>query len=211
MTKDDIRQLQHGLNQLYKDSKLGPPLIADGEMGPATKERIRSAKFFLGYRGKINDDVNDEFLHRLWHPNAVRYSTRSRVLLGKKRRAAHRARNARIKIVSYIAPGITRFDGVPVRASMVPIMLWARHRGWKGRLISGWRDPVYSRSLCMRMCGRPSCPGRCAGMSSNHVRTAIDVSDYVRFGQLMHECPLQPKIFNALGARDPVHFSPNGR
>jgi hypothetical protein len=34
----------------------------------------------------------------------------------------------------------------------------------------------------------------------------IDVSDLARFGQLMLQCPHEPRIFNAVPT-DPVHFS----
>ena len=98
---------------------------------------------------------------------------------------------------------------------------WPR-RGWErrqhhsahGRLVSGWRSRAYSQHLCYAMCGRPQCPGRCAGMATNHVysqpdRFAIDVSDYGTFGRLMQRYPGR-KIRNSLGSRDPVHFSPSG-
>ena len=99
-------------------------------------------------------------------------------------------------------------------------MDWARHTGhdgvrWQGTLASGWRSPAYSESLCQRMCGAPSCPGRCAGRSSRHsqktvAQGAVDVTDYARFGQLMAHCPIRPAIVNRLGVRDPVHFSVAG-
>lgn len=111
--------------------------------------------------------------------------------------------------------GVGRYDGVPVANWMIPYLDWARRNGWKGRLVSGWRDPDYSRSLCMRMCGAPRCPGRCAGTSSNHVGSAkpngaVDVSDYATFERLMLRCPYEPKLINRLDARDPVHFSVSG-
>ena len=112
---------------------------------------------------------------------------------------------------------MTTFDGVPVAVVSEPHLKFARKNGWQGRLNSGWRDPAYSESLCYRMCGAPQCPGRCGGRSSNHAgkttsQFAVDVSDYVKFGQLMarKDAP-SPRIFNALGAQDPVHFSPSGR
>jgi hypothetical protein len=37
------------------------------------------------------------------------------------------------------------------------------------------------------------------------------VSHFVEFGRLMRRCPHNPRIFNALGARDPNHFSATGR
>lgn len=66
----------------------------------------------------------------------------------------------------------------------------------------------------MQMCGKPQCPGKCAGASSNHAGSkapagAADVSDFVTFG---NECKrLGVPLHNALGAQDPVHFSTSGR
>lgn len=112
--------------------------------------------------------------------------------------------------------GVTHFDGVPVAKWLVPYLQWARDHGWQGRLVSGYRDPAYSESLCRRMCGRPSCPGRCAGRASNHSGSskphgAIDVSAYWQFASVIRRCPYQPHIFNALPRTDPVHFSASGR
>jgi hypothetical protein len=99
---------------------------------------------------------------------------------------------------------------------MKPYLMWARDHGWDGRLNSGFRDPLHSERLCFEICGRPSCSGTCAGRKSSHSQTvkpagAIDVSDQAEFGQLMRRCPLEPKLFNALGAADPWHFSSTGR
>ena len=102
------------------------------------------------------------------------------------------------------------FDGKKVKKEAYDRLVWARKNGWRGVLTSGHREPSYSRSLCYAMCGAPSCSGRCAGVNSNHVRNAVDVTDYYTFGRLMKRYPGQ-KWFNALGWRDPVHFSPNGR
>lgn len=123
--------------------------------------------------------------------------------------------NRKNKKAAAAASGVTRYDGVPVAAVAVRYLDWARQNGWKGKLISGWRDPAYSQSLCYRICGRPRCPGLCAGLSSNHVGTtnarfAVDVSDYVTFRRVISRCPYTPRIYNAL-SNDPVHFSPNGQ
>lgn len=58
---------------------------------------------------------------------------------------------------------------------------------WRGSVISGYRSPEYSTSICEGMCGHPTCPGLCAGASSNHScppshtcephEGAVDVSD----------------------------------
>jgi hypothetical protein len=94
-------------------------------------------------------------------------------------------------------------------------LVWAREHGWRGQLISGWRSPQQSEQLCFGICGRPICPGRCAGRASNHSKKqkpggAVDVSDFARFAELMVRCPFRPRIFNALGPADPSHFSSTG-
>jgi hypothetical protein len=58
---------------------------------------------------------------------------------------------------------------------------------WDGYVISGYRSPEYSTSICEGICGHPTCPGLCAGASSNHscppshdckpFEGAVDVSD----------------------------------
>ena len=112
------------------------------------------------------------------------------------------------------SPAVATFDGKPVASWLIAYLSWARQHGWQGTLTSGWRDPEYSEKLCMQICGAPTCPGRCAGRFSNHSGSvkpqgAIDVSDYTRFGKLMAQCPLSPRIFNDL-PKDRVHFSATG-
>ena len=143
-------------------------LIVDGEVGPATKKRIRQAKHYLGYTGTARKTtvVDDEFLERLAHPRSVRRSS-PRMLA----RAAQRRRKQRkaAKLSRALADRRRPFDGEPVAAWMKPYLVWARENGWKGTLNSGWRDPVHSERLCFDICGAARCPGRCAGRTSNHV------------------------------------------
>ncbi len=191
------------------------PLVVDGVKGHATSRRIATVKYHLGYTGKSqrSPTVKSEFVRRMRHPHSPRYSNpamlaRAAARRAKQRKAARRSAAPRT--------GVATFDGRPVAAWMKPYLEWARANGWPGTLTSGFRDPAYSEKLCISMCGAPSCPGRCAGRSSNHSGSsnpsgAIDVSHYDTFGQLMRRCPYSPPIFNALGARDPVHFSASGR
>jgi hypothetical protein len=107
------------------------------------------------------------------------------------------------------------FDGKKVTDIAYKHLVWARYEGhngrkWKGYLTSGFRTPEYSRSLCYAMCGASRCSGRCAGDASNHVRGAIDVTDYNTFESLMPHSPFNPKYKNTLDWRDPVHFSATG-
>lgn len=89
----------------------------------------------------------------------------------------------------------------------------SRKAGWTGVLVSGYRTPEYSESLCYNMCGAPSCPGMCAGKSSNHARTtypgpAVDVSEYTQFESIQYQ--IHSPLKNTLDYRDPVHFSQAG-
>jgi hypothetical protein len=60
-------------------------------------------------------------------------------------------------------------DGKQVAGWIGRIALQARAAGaWHGYLISGFRSPEYSTSLCMGICGHPTCSGTCAGALSNH-------------------------------------------
>lgn len=108
--------------------------------------------------------------------------------------------------------GLATFDGKTVAAWMIPWLEKSRKAGWDGTITSGYRDPAYSESLCMNMCGKPFCPGLCAGKTSNHSGKsypagAIDVTDYSNFERIQFEIgsPLRNDL-----PLDPVHFSVSG-
>ena len=79
--------------------------------------------------------------------------------------------------------GLVTLDGHQVASWIAEICVEAREAGyWNGYIISGWRSKQYSRELCENMCGAASCPGRCAGESTNHTGIdypagAVDVTD----------------------------------
>jgi hypothetical protein len=113
---------------------------------------------------------------------------------------------------------LTVIDGKQVPSWMAPKIKEIRARGrWRGVIVSGYRTPAYSESLCRSMCGAPTCPGRCAGRYSNHAcppsgrgvayEGAIDVSDYYTFAAEARA--VGAPFHNAL-PNDPVHFSRNG-
>jgi hypothetical protein len=215
MSEDQIKALQQALNAFTaKTLHNAAPLVVDGIRGRATVKRIREAKHYLGYTGteRRSAAVDKEFMQRLRHPRSARFSNPAMLS-----RAVRRRRKQRLASKRSSAPraGVATFDGRPVAAWIHPYLVWARQNGWKGTLSSGWRDPAYSEQLCLNMCGRPSCPGKCAGRTSNHAGSvkpagAIDVSDYATFGRLMQRCPYSPTLQNQLGARDPVHYSASG-
>jgi hypothetical protein len=225
-----IKRLQITLNKFAKEHLTGiTPLIVDGKMGALTRRRIIRSKYYMGMVGKHGTKVNRHYMRRLRNPNKVGNGyadSKATVERGKERRQEqHRLYTEQVKEYSG-KPHWATYDGKMIAAYLVPINDWARKTGyngvkWHGNVVSGGRTAAYSEHLCESMCGRPSCPGRCAGTSSNHVGNnpkatpcgAEDVSDYRTFNYLMGHCPFDklnaPRIFNNLPI-DPVHFSPRG-
>lgn len=110
--------------------------------------------------------------------------------------------------------GFQTVDGKPVCGWMVPWIQKIRAAGWGGSIVSGVRTPAQSIALCYGICGAPSCPGRCAGATSNHNATtcifpqgALYVSDYVMFGYYARK--VGAPLTNHLPV-DPVHYSNSG-
>lgn len=218
--ESEIRHLQQALNHFIDTHpRLGhAKLQVDGDMGKMTKQRLHEIKYDIGYKRENLDKPADEnFFKRLNHPTRVESrwgQTKEVVRRGKKRRRTRRLWVARNKTHAVLKPGVGTFDGVSVAKCAIPVLTWCRQHGWSGRLVSGYRTPAYSESLCRRMCGRPACPGRCAGRATNHAyagpdRFAMDVSDYIKFGQVVKNCPIRPHVHNSL-PNDRVHFSPSG-
>ena len=184
LSRDEVRWVQSTLNRV-----MGSGLAVDGVIGPATRAAIMD---FQRHEGLDVDGI-------------VGPITMS---------ALQQAQGGGGSSTPAPSSGVGTFDGVECASWLIPYLTWAREHGWQGTLNSGWRSPEYSEQLCWKMCGAPSCPGRCAGRASNHSgsvkpRGAIDVTDQTRFGQLMAQCPLSPPIFNDL-PNDRVHFSATG-
>lgn len=223
-SKARVRRFQRRMNR-FTSHHLShiQPLMVDGDKGVATKRRIKLCKYWLGYpRDEISLRLGAKFWKRLLHPRMFRYADRHEVLVGVRRRVTQRRKARQNARIGRRTTGVGTYDGKPCANWLIPYLRWARDVGtpqlgrWRGGVNSAFRSPSYSEHLCYQICGRPSCPGRCAGRSSNHTKStkpegALDVSDYVRFGQLMAHCPLHPRLYNALGAADPVHFSASGR
>lgn len=219
MTRDAWKGRQRRLNAwTAKHLKGVAPLRVDGNPGAATRKRINNAKYWLGY---LHPDSrwDPEFHKRLVSTFNPRLSKPAMIARGLARRRAHNKAWQKSHNTGVKTTGVTTYDGRTVAAWFVPYMNWARHVGhlgyrWRGGLVSGFRDPAYSEHLCYLRCGRPRCPGTCAGRYSHHSQYikpagAIDVSDYLRFGWLMQFCPLRPRIYNIL-PYDRVHFSSTG-
>lgn len=220
MTKTDVRHLQRSMNRFVENHPdLGLTKVrVDGAWGRLTRGLTRDIKYLLGYtRKNMTPRVGAKFFKRMNHPTQVSphwRQTKERVKIGKKRRARRRRAVRSNRFRAYLKPGVGTFDGKPVAKCAIPVLNWCRAHGWRGVLVSGWRSGPYSERLCFNMCGRPSCPGRCAGRATNHTGTsperfAADVSDYITFRIVVAKCPIRPHVHNAL-PNDLVHFSPSG-
>jgi glycoside hydrolase-like protein len=211
---DPVRNLQRVLNEFSARYLEGlAPLVVDGQKGPATKQRIRAVKHYLGYTGPAGTSsaVDQALVRRSQHPRSVKHSSPTMLARAAKRRRAQR-KNAQRSLMP--RAGVATFDGRPVAAWLKPYLVWARAHGWQGTLTSGFRDPLYSEHLCKLKCGAPTCSGTCAGRTSNHSGRikpagAIDVTHPGEFAKLMLRCPLRPRLRNDL-PRDRVHFSVTG-
>lgn len=116
---------------------------------------------------------------------------------------------------------LAAFDGHEVPVWIAKILWDARVSGvWKGVVISGYRSPQYSEELCLNMCGAPSCPGRCAGRSTNHAcpptgtgqpfEGAVDVTDYVGLRTYCRQVNAPLRGGGEVLPADLPHFSHNG-
>jgi hypothetical protein len=207
-----VRALQEALNTFTSQHLHNvTPLIVDGVQGPATRQRIRKVKYWLGYNGPARRKLgaDPEFLKRLRRPKTANAAMVAR---GLKRR-----RKQRVLAKKAAAPraGVVKFEGKDVAAWIEPHLRWAKAHGWTGTIESGYRTPEYSEHICFTKCGHPTCDGNCAGKNSNHSGRiapagAVDVTDYPRFAELIKRSPHRPRLLNALGAADPNHFSATG-
>lgn len=202
--------------------------FVDGEMGPMTR---RTAGFMAFCKGAPEPLVNH--VHRgEWAKVSGR---QFRILTGKierpefwvvedkhRRPVLRRLRAEHEKAVALandpnVHPIVT-FDGNPCAHWIADELAKARKRGWQGVLVSGYRTPQHSQDLCFAMCGAASCPGRCAGTSSNHTcppsfkcvefEGAADCSDFTRLLSILRAMD-SPLHGGALPA-DLVHFSHSG-
>lgn len=211
-------ELQRQLNRFTKKYLVGvTPLRVDGAIGPATRKRIKQVKYYLGWNRRT-PHVSELLLRELNHPRWAVWSNPARLARAKTRRRAQRKHERKAQAQAARGGGLVTFDGKPVVAWIAHRLQWARERGWPGTVTSGYRTPEYSEHLCEAMCGAPSCPGRCAGRTTNHAKKgfpngAVDVTYYLEFASFMRrydrEHPGQPSLHNDLPI-DRVHFSATG-
>ena len=216
MTREIVER-QRELNAFTRRYLRGiAPLRVDGTWGPASGSRLARVKYWLGYNERDGKTWDSAFVRKLRHPHDPRFSPPWQLVLG-----ANRRRRQRSLALASAQPrdGLTAYDGHQVASWMVPQLEYARHVGtggvkWPGVVISGYRTPAYSTSLCIARCGAPSCPGTCAGASSRHSQFrkpdgAVDLSEWEAFEKAIESCPFEPRLINRL-PNDRPHRSASG-
>lgn len=111
--------------------------------------------------------------------------------------------------------GTTDFEGTPVASWIAPILRYARERGWKGHVTSGYRSDaeqaqLYNEFKAGKRAGPVAAPG-----TSNHGKTGflqgavdVDAADAPALAEILRRKHSRLKY---AGAKDPVHFSvPSG-
>lgn len=88
-------------------------------------------------------------------------------------------------------------------------LAFARGHGWHGAVSSGFRTFAQQSVLYQRYLAGGPLAAR-PGTSSHERGQAVDVTDPGGFGATMSIAPAGSRLYNFLGARDPVHYSVSG-
>ena len=219
----DVVQLQKALNSIVDNHNFDWRHIrVDGDYGHATRNVARLAGFAIG--------LSDPQRHRIANRGMTQHAQVMFRNPKKRSRNLRRASNRREPVLKKLREEhhkaveqaqhhdlIVTFDGKPVPAWIAEWLTKIRKAGWQGSVTSGVRTKAYSISLCHAICGRDSCPGTCAGASTNHAcpfsytckpyEGAVDLSDYYTAGRLFAQ--MGAPLHNDLPS-DRVHYSNSG-
>jgi hypothetical protein len=101
---------------------------------------------------------------------------------------------------------VVHFEGTKVAGWIAPILDYARQKGWKGKINSGYRSYADQQRIYNSGVRPAAKPG-----TSNHEFAAfpggaVDVSDAETLNRILQNSPYKHKLVWA-GGKDPVHFS----
>lgn len=190
------------------------------DLNRAHQFRHGRTEYWLG-RYKLSKRLHGEDDERTrWNLHKYRTSRELGRKISHSEAVLHRRAEKKLKWLRKHPPpidpdhdGLIQIDGKQVATEIGKEVRRIRAAGrWKGYVVSGYRTPAYSESLCYHMCGRPACPGTCAGRNTNHARLggrngAVDVSDYFTFAA---ECRRLGSWLENHLPHDLVHFSDSG-
>lgn len=225
----DVKRLQEGLNKIVDHYEFDWRRIkVDGENGDLTKRVARLAGFAIGLSKpqlkNLGKGTFTQHAQTYLRGDKPRTAQMEKAAKGRKE-TLQTLRQEHRKAVEDAGPstGTVIFDGKACAAWIAnDVLTPARASGdWTGYLISGFRTPAYSESLCIAMCGSPTCPGVCGGRYSNHAcppsgtcqvgEGAADVTDPAGLQRWCraHGDPLHGN--GEMLPADTPHFSKSGR
>lgn len=104
------------------------------------------------------------------------------------------------------ASGVAKFEGKQVAAWIKPALVYARRRGWKGQVNSGYRSFAEQQRIYQSGVRPAAKPGTSRHEGTEFPRGAVDVSGAEQLAQILRRSPWRKRLQYA-GAKDPVHFS----
>jgi hypothetical protein len=114
----------------------------------------------------------------------------------------------------YPLPLLSATGGASSTSGLVPqvvaALAWARSHGWHGSVTSGFRSYAKQAGLYAAYLAGTGNLAAPPGHSSHERGQAVDVTDYGAFGAAMATAPPGARLYNRLGAADPVHYSVTG-
>lgn len=106
--------------------------------------------------------------------------------------------------------GTVNFEGTPVAAWIYPFLVYAREKGWKGSVTSGYRSAAEQARICSETSGPCAPPGKSNHQGKRFPRGAIDVEGAEELWAILKAIP-GGSLLKWAGAADDVHFSfPHG-
>lgn len=104
---------------------------------------------------------------------------------------------------------LATFDGKRVASWMVPVLTYARKRGWNGTITSGYRNDKAQTAIYKSGVRPAAKPKALGGGGSKHSETgflkgAVDVTDPQTLNKILRR---KHSRLKAAGAKDPPHFS----
>lgn len=113
------------------------------------------------------------------------------------------------KRAARLLKGVGHFDGKPVALWIIPYLIYARSKGWKGSVESGYRSASEQRRICSETSGPCAAPGKSNHQGKAFPRGAVDVSEAPQLAAILEKIP--GGLLKWAGAADTVHFSfPHG-
>lgn len=106
--------------------------------------------------------------------------------------------------------GTVNFEGTQVAAWIYPFLKYARLKGWKGHVTSGYRSAAEQARICSETSGPCATPGKSNHQGKRFPRGAIDVEGAEELAAILKGIP-GGSLLKWAGAVDDVHFSfPHG-